>query len=83
MTGRRTNKRVQGGDGDGKSHGITLIWGCWMFIQATAREVPHGSVAEGRSHGGVLMESAMGLTKGKDGVDGAHHAQAEAEGVED
>lgn len=42
-----------------------------MFIQATVRKVPHGGVAGRRSHGGVLMGTAMGMKEGKDGVDGA------------
>lgn len=68
---RRRNKKVQGGDGGGGSHGMILSRGCWMLIQATARDVPHSNIAGGRSHGGVLMETAMGMTEGKDGVDGA------------
>lgn len=57
---------------------MILSRGCWMFIQATSRDMPHCNVARGRSHGGVLMETAMGMTDGKDGM--GHTSQLKSQG---
>ena len=72
LTGRRLNRRVQGGADDGESQWRALSRGVMEVPQATARVAPHGGVDGGRSHGEMVMRAAMGLSGEDDGEERAH-----------
>ncbi len=80
---------VQVGDDGGKSQGGALRRGVIVGALATARDMPHGVVDGGWSHGGGRADDSMGSTDGDDtdgggaqGGDGEPQSQGDTENPE-